>query len=180
MAEPTYFELLGLPRGFALDTAEVEKTYLQRSREVHPDFHQLGTASEQRASLEMTAALNQAYSTLRDPFRRAEYLLALEGGPSATEYREMTAQFLEEMLELRMQIEELRRAGEEASPELDALEQQLQQRRERLIGDVTRRFAEGEALPAADPKRQVLLRQVRELLNAARYLQGLLRDLRTE
>jgi molecular chaperone HscB len=180
MAEPTYFELLGLPRRFALDTAEVEKTYLQRSREVHPDFHQLGTMSEQRASLEMTAALNQAHSTLRDPFRRAEYLLALEGGPSATEHREMTAQFLEEMLELRMQIEELRQAGEGPSPELDALERQLQERREALLRDVGGRFAEHEALPPDDPKRPVLLRQVRELLNAARYIQGLLRDLRAD
>ena len=180
MAEPTYFELLGLPRRFALDPSEVEKTYLQRSREIHPDYHQLGTASEQRASLEMTAALNQAYSTLRDPFRRAEYLLELEGGPSAAEYREMTAQFLEEMLELRMQIEELRRAGERSSPELDALDQQLQQRREAFLGDVAVRFAEQEALPPDDPKRRALLRQVRELLNAARYIQGLLRDLRAD
>ena len=180
MAEPTYFELLGLPRRFAVDAAEVEKTYLQRSREVHPDFHQLGTASEQRASLEMTAALNQAYSTLRDPFRRAEYLLELEGGPSAAEYREMTAHFLEEMLELRMQIEELRQAGGGASPELDALEQQLRQRRETFLRDVGGRFAEHEALPAGDPRRAPLLRQVRELLNAARYVQGLLRDLRSD
>src|SRR5437763_5513655 len=105
MSVPTHFDVLGLPRRFALDPQQVEDSYLRRSREVHPDYHQLGAASERRASLEMTAALNEAYRTLRDPFRRAEYLLGLEGGPSAAEHREMSRAFLEEMLELRMQIE---------------------------------------------------------------------------
>src|SRR5262245_34055670 len=102
MSATDYFTVLGLPRRFALATEEIEANYLTRSRETHPDFHQLATASEQRASLELTAALNQAYTTLRDPFRRAEYLLTLEGGPSASESREMAPDFLEEMLELRM------------------------------------------------------------------------------
>jgi len=180
MAEPTFFELLGLPQRFALDAGAVETNYLRRSREVHPDYHQLGSTAEQRVSLETTAALNEAYATLRDPLRRAEYLLALEGGPSAAVRREMPPPFLEEMLELRMQIEELRGAGEGASPELDALERTLRQRREALVGEVAERFASWEATPAADPKRAALLRQVREQLNAARYVQGLLRDLRAE
>jgi len=179
MAEPTYFELLGLPRRFVLDPHEVEDNYLRRSREVHPDFHQLGTASEQRASLEMTAALNQAYSTLRDPFRRAEYLLEREGGPSAAEHREMSAAFLEEMLELRMQIEELRGAGDQSSPGLDVLERQLQGRRDRLVADLAGRFAELEGTPPGADRADGL-RQLRELLNTARYLQGLLRDLRAD
>ena len=92
----------------------------------------------------------------------------------------MTPQFLEEMLELRMQIEEAARGGCRASPELDALERTLRQRREALSGDVAGRFATYEATPPDDPKRAALLRQVRELLNAARYVQGLLRDLRAD
>ena len=32
-----YFELLGLPRRFAVDLAELERRYLELSREVHPD-----------------------------------------------------------------------------------------------------------------------------------------------
>ena len=34
----THFERLGLPRRFRLDAAELERNYLARSREVHPDF----------------------------------------------------------------------------------------------------------------------------------------------
>jgi molecular chaperone HscB len=175
---PNHFEVLGLPRRFVLNGGDIEANYLARSRETHPDFHQLASASEQRASLELSARLNEAYTTLRDPFKRAEYLLALEGGPPASESREMAPDFLEEMLELRMEIEELR---EGANPEaLSAMERQLQERRGKLIESVAGRFAEYERLSAGDAKRQPLLVAVRQLLNTARYLQGQLRDLRAD
>ena len=38
MADLTHFERLGLPRRFRLDPAELERNYLAKSREVHPDF----------------------------------------------------------------------------------------------------------------------------------------------
>src|SRR3954451_16054544 len=103
MADMTHFERLGLPRRLFFDASELEANYLARSREVHPDF-----TGNDPASLHASAALNEAYTTLRDPFRRAEYLLNLEGGPSATEVKRMPAAFLEEMLDLRMRIEEVK------------------------------------------------------------------------
>jgi molecular chaperone HscB len=180
MADVTHFERLGLPRRFALDAAQIEQNYLARSRESHPDFHQLAAAAEQRASLELTAALNEAYSTLRQPFRRAEYLLMLEGGPTAAEYKEMSPEFLEEMLELRMEIEELREAGTADSPARVTMAGQLAQRTGKLETSLAAKFAEMEALPAGDARRKPLLVEIRRLLNAAKYLEGLLRDLRAD
>ncbi len=177
-APSNHFEVLGLARTFALADIDVEANYLARSRETHPDFHQLAAASEQRASLELTALLNEAYNTLRDPFRRADYLLTLEGGPSPGEAREMAPDFLEEMLELRMEIEELRESGEPSG--LAAMEQQLRERRGRLIGEIAVRFAEYEQLPASEAKRRAILVGVRQLLNTAKYIQGQLRDLRAD
>jgi molecular chaperone HscB len=174
MPEADHFERLGLPRRFDLGPAELERQYLARSREVHPDFHQLGGEAEQRASLELSSALNEAYTTLRDPFRRAEYLLRLEGGPSAAELKEMPAAFLEEMLALRMEIEELKEGGPD-SPKLTAMERQLVQRREGLLTRAGETFARS---PEASSKGAVL-KEVRELLNATKYVQGLLRDLRS-
>jgi len=156
----------------------VESLYLARSRELHPDFHQLASASEQRASLELTSVLNEAFATLRDPFKRAEALLALEGGPTAAQHKEMSPVFLEEMLELRMHIEELREGGDPAA--LSAMERELQQRRSRIIEDIAGRFAQVEMLAVSDAKRRGLFVEVRQLLNAAKYIQGQLRDLRAD
>ncbi len=176
---PTHFERLGLPRRFALDAAAIERNYLARSRETHPDYHQQSSVAHQRASMEQSAALNDAYATLKQPFRRAEYLLALEGGPTAAEHKAMAPAFLEEMLELRMEIEELR-AQPPDSPGRREMEKQLARRNDALVGELGQQFAELEKLPTDDAKRCGVLLQVRQVLNAAKYVQGLLRDLRAD
>src|SRR5919197_3804638 len=127
-----HFERLGLPRRFSLDRAALEREYLARSRALHPDYHQLGSSAEQAASVELSAALNEAYTTLKDPFKRAEYLLRLDGGPSAAELKDIPPEFLEEMLELRMEIAGL----PPDSPHAKAMEQQLAERRGRLLAEV--------------------------------------------
>src|SRR5262249_10440207 len=99
----------------------------------------------------------------------------------AADHREMPPAFLEEMLDLRTRIEELRGTGDRPSPELHALEQQLQARHDELMEGVAVRFAEYFAkLPGRDPRCSELLREIRELLNSTRYVQGLLRDLRAD
>jgi molecular chaperone HscB len=180
VADATHFERLGLPRRYSIDAADIERNYLARSRELHPDRHQLASSSEQRASMELTAALNEAHATLRQPFRRAEYLLALEGGPSAAEHREMAPEFLEEMLELRMEIEELREAGNADSPAREAMAGQLRERMQWLQADVAAEFEQLEDLPEGDTARNEVLIRVRRMLNSAKYVEGLLRDLRAD
>jgi molecular chaperone HscB len=171
-----YFERLGLPRRFSVDAAAVEREYLSRSRELHPDFHHGGTAAQQRASLELTAALNEAYVTLRDPFRRAEYLLRLLGGPTAQQEKNLDQAFLMEMLDLREQIEEAKGAKQG----LDTIEVDLTERLGSLADAIATHFARVEGLPENDPKRTAELVQVRRLLNTAKTVQSLLRDLRAE
>ena len=168
-----HFTRLGIPRRFFVDAAEIERHYLARSREVHPDFHQMGSSVEQRASLESSSVLNEAYTVLRDPFRRAEYLLQLAGGPSAAEVKEMPLPFLEEMMELRMAIEEGKADGPD-SPTLLRLEKQLTERRDRLLQEVGERLTHLET----KPPEKGLLKEARQLLNATKYVQGLLRDLK--
>ena len=176
MDELDHFARLGLPRRFSLNPDEAERHYLARSRELHPDFHQLGSTSQQSASLELTSRLNEAYATLRDSFRRAEYLLKLEGGPSASEQKEMPAEFLEEMLDLRMEIEELRQAESPDSPARSAMERRLSERREKLLGEVDNEFARLDQSAA----RANVLRVIRQRLNALKYVQNLLRDLHSQ
>lgn len=169
-----HFERLGLPRRFNLDAGEIEREYLARSRAVHPDFYQMGGDLEQRASMEASAALNEAYAVLRDPFRRAEHLLQLRGGPSASEMKDMPVEFLEEMLELRMTIEEIKTNPD--SPEFLAMEKDLANRREKMLNEVGRSFE--RTAPANDPQRY--LQEIRLHLNAVKYVQGLLRDLHAD
>ena len=169
----SHFDRLGLPRRFALDAAELERQYLARSRAVHPDYHATGSASELAASLEVSAAINEAYNALRDDFTRADYLLTLEGGPSAGEHKQVPPAFLAEMLDLREEVESAR--GDDA-----AVRRLNDAFAERLAMILAEAGAWLDALPSEGPGRVASLAAVRGLLNAAKYVRGLLRDLHAE
>jgi molecular chaperone HscB len=154
------FERLGLPRRFSLDPTALEAAYLDRSRAVHPDFHHGGSGGEQAASEALTASVNEAYTTLKDPFRRAEHLLALLGGPTATDVKDIPPAFLMEMMDLREEVERADAAGK-ARHESDA-----RKRLDVIFGGLTPLFEKGELVA------------VRKELNAAKYLKGILRDMR--
>src|SRR5262249_7086010 len=91
----------------------------------------------------------------------------------ASEQKEMPAEFLEEMLELRMEIEELRENEPPDSPRHSAMEQRLTQRQAELLQAGEKDFASlGQS-----GNRTGVLRTIRQRLNALKYVQNLLRDL---
>ena len=170
-----HFERLGLPRRFSVDPAAVEREYLARSRQVHPDFHHLGSGADQRASLEQSAALNEAYLTVKDPYRRAEYLLALHGGPSAREEKNLDQAFLAEMLDLRERIEEAKASADSAA--LAALEAELTAMRADRMREIAEQFDRYDGLSLDHAERPPLLLEIRRGLNAVKTVQSLLRDI---
>jgi molecular chaperone HscB len=62
-----FFELLQIPRLFELDPKLLNDNYFRLQREYHPDkTHDNGAKS---------ALLNDAYKTLKNPLKRAEYMV---------------------------------------------------------------------------------------------------------
>jgi len=167
-----HFERLGLPRRFSVDLAEVEVNYLDRSRTHHPDFHTLAGVDDQHQSLKQTAALNEAYLALKDPFRRAEYLVTLLGGPTGQREKNLDQAFLMEMMDYRERIEESRSNG----VGLLALERELTERRNEVGNQIAEHFQLVET--DVDDARWPHLVAIRRFLNAAKTMQSLLRDLR--
>lgn len=90
------FARLGLPPRFDLDPAELDRAFLAASRAAHPDHHAGGQ--------DATAAVNAAYHTLRDPVRRAEFLL---GGTAGGQ----DPALLMEVMDIREQADAGDRAG---------------------------------------------------------------------
>jgi molecular chaperone HscB len=97
-----HFAVLGLPWGYALDLAAAEEAYKRLSRHYHPDRFARADARARRASLERTVQLNDAWRTLRDPVRRAEYLIARAGVKVGTDA--VAPAFLMEIMELREEL----------------------------------------------------------------------------
>lgn len=170
-----HFQRLGLPTTYRLDLGELERAYLSWSRELHPDFFQLRPEADRQLSLSLSASLNDAYRTLKDPIRRAEYLLQLRGGPTASQERSMPEGFLEDVLELRMEIEEIKQAGEERTADRRKLEERLHQERASAMEEVAALFGALESSEESGAPEKLL--EIRRRLNTVKYLDGLLRDL---
>lgn len=175
MDNPDHFQRLGIPRRFSVSLQELEANYLQRSRLSHPDYHALADSDAQRHSLEQTAALNEAYLTLKEPFRRSEYLLKLLGGPSAQEVKNLDQSFLMEMMEYREQLEEYK-AGQNHDG-LQQLTTTMKARESALFEELNRHF---ETVDWQQPEPKTppeLLTTIRQRLNALKTIRSLLRDI---
>ena len=98
-----YFELLSLERAYKIDLVNLDVNYLAASKKHHPDFS--NSAIFDAAALKLSAMVNQAYSTLKDPFQRAEYLLKLEDGKNSEEIRTVPPDILEEVMDIRFELE---------------------------------------------------------------------------
>jgi molecular chaperone HscB len=83
------------------------------------------------------------------------------------------------MLELRERVEEAR-AGVNRDPAVAALGAEFAARYGALMDEVAGRFATYEGLAPDDPRRAELRPQIRGLLNAAKYVRGLIRDLHAD
>ena len=93
------------PRGpFIVDRQQLKREFLQLQARAHPDRH----TGANKAKAEGTSALiNDAYRTLQDPLRRAQYLLSLRGIDVAEDERLKVEdpELLMEVLEVREAIE---------------------------------------------------------------------------
>lgn len=108
-----YFALFDLPRRQDLDVTRLEARYRDLQAQVHPDRHAHLSPAEQRLAMQQATRVNEAYQTLKDPLKRARYLLELAGHDVQLETNTaMPAEFLMEQMELREAVVEAREAGD--------------------------------------------------------------------
>lgn len=107
-----YFALFGLPVAFDVDEGALGERFRELHRVVHPDRYASAGEQERRLSMQGAVLLNEAFQTLKDPLRRAQYLLRLRGVPDAPAGGQMDPEFLMQQMELREELAEIRREAE--------------------------------------------------------------------
>jgi len=167
-----FYEALGLEPRLALDLEDLKKRFYDRSRQWHPDrFSRAGSGERARAE-EMTATLNDAFRTLRDPVSRAEYFLR-ESGLELS--KDAPPELLEEVFELNMALEELRGGDDSARPHLVAAQQRFSGMLRDADTDLAGLFGHYDEKPGG-----AALDQIRAALNRRRYVSYLVRDVEKE
>jgi len=145
-ATPDHFSLFGLEPRFGLDSEELTRAYRTVQAHVHPDRYAAAGAAERRAALQWATLANEAFQVLNSPVRRAAYMcerhgveVGREGGTA------VPADFLEQQLQWRQALEQLRGQGDVAG--LQELRGQARALREQEMArlraqiDVERDFA---------------------------------------
>ncbi len=200
-----YFTFFGLPRKLNLDVAALEKDFYELSRKLHPDLNARAGGKEQDWSLQQSSLLNDAHRTLKDPIRRTQYLLQLEGveleeqSKSATERARATGEakkqivppdLLEEVFELNMQLEELRahkKLGEDDPALIEEIGRQrleLEAKQGALLRELETHWATWDELIGREQSGQLVPEEQRkqarnkmvDVLNRRNYIRNLVRD----
>jgi molecular chaperone HscB len=194
-----FFAFFGLPKKLNLDVAKLEGEFYLLSRKLHPDVYAQAGEQEREWSLEQSSRLNDAYRTLKDPIRRTQYLLHLEGieleeqSKSATDRARVTGEakkqvvppeLLEEVFELNMQLEEARmnkNMGEDDAAlagEIQKQKQNFETKLEELSSELGGYWNDWDA--ATDANGETMRAQARDrmvdLLNRRNYIRNLVRD----
>ena len=101
---PDAFAVFGVPRALDLDEGDIERRYLQLSRECHPDHHRSGSADDCVAVLQRAAEINDAWNVLKDPWKRARALLEAEQPGVLDANKKLDPMFLADALELAEEV----------------------------------------------------------------------------
>lgn len=188
-----YFTCLGLPRLLTIDPDGLEAKFYELSRMFHPDFYQDKSETERTISLGNSALLNAAYRTLKDPIRRAEYLLQLEAGSAKDIRTQPPADLFEEILELQDDLEAFRSASSKPDAsglaglrtKLEAERAALERRQHEMESRIVELFREWDRLQAdgygnamdGERKKEGVLNEMRELLSNRTYVRNIVNDL---
>ena len=114
-----YFELFNLPTSFDVDLTVLAETYKSLQRLTHPDKFASGSDQDKLVALQKNSQVNDAYSVLKSPLSRAEYMLSLRGIEMQHEQQTIKdGAFLMQQMEWREQLAEI----EEQAEPLDELE----------------------------------------------------------
>jgi molecular chaperone HscB len=188
---PSHFALFGMEPRLMIDTEALRGAFLDLSRRFHPDFHGGASPALREEVLRRSSLLNNAYKTLRELPKRAEYLLGLLAPTLESNKNAVPPELLEEMFEIQEAGEALRearlaadgaalaRAEAAVAPlraQVNGQRQALEAELEQLAAALDALLDAGEALES-DPV-QATLRKIRLTLDRLNYLRTVIRNLR--
>lgn len=181
-ATPDFYAMFGYPEALGIDLEDLQKVFYARSRQLHPDRFARASAEERELSLRASSLLNDAYRTLRDPLKRAEYVLSRHGFDVGQQRsNNLPPELLEEVFELNMALEELRSGDDDAREDLELAHSNFLKMKAEIDDGLDGAFARWDYAcrhRTSDDTSvsRAMLAEIRGSLNRRRYIQNLLRD----
>ena len=150
-----HFELFNLPQRFAVDAGALDSAYRDVQGRVHPDKFVNATDAEKRVAMQWATRANEAYQTLKNPQKRAQYMCELNGVDLQTESNtSMPMAFLMQQMEWRDELGDAR-AGKD-SDALEALDKQLRNERKARLAEIEQQIDADDFAQAAQGVRALM------------------------
>jgi len=150
-----HFELFQLPASFAVDQDALDAAYREIQGRVHPDRFVSATDTEKRVAMQWATRANEAYQTLRNPQKRAQYLCEINGVDLQTESNTaMPASFLMQQMEWREALDDARSSKDAGA--LDELDAQVRRERKSMLEQVGKQLDAGNYQAAAQGVRAMM------------------------
>ncbi|RJF98267.1 Fe-S protein assembly co-chaperone HscB [Noviherbaspirillum saxi] len=150
-----HFELFHLPQKFAIDMAALDSAFHEVQNRVHPDKFINAGDTEKRVAMQWATRANEAYRTLRNPFKRAAYLCELNGVDLQIQSNTaMPRDFLMQQMEWRDELEEAKADRDLAA--LEGLESDLRAARKKKLSDIAALLDADDFVAAAQGVRQLM------------------------
>ena len=150
-----HFDLFQLAARFDVDMAALDAAYREVQGRAHPDRFVNALDAEKRVAMQWATRANEAYQTLKNPQKRAQYLCELNGVDLQTESNTaMPMAFLMQQMEWREALGEAR--AEKDADALDALDKDLRMERAALLAQVGKELDAGDFQAAAQGVRSLM------------------------
>jgi molecular chaperone HscB len=150
-----HFDLFQLPAKFSLDLKALDTAFRDVQGKVHPDRFVNATDAEKRVAMQWATRANEAYQTLKNPQKRAQYLCEQNGVDLKTESNTaMPMAFLMQQMEWREALGDAK-AGKDVEA-LESLDAQVKADRKARMVDIGTQLDAGDFEHAAQGLRALM------------------------
>jgi len=108
-----YFQIFGFAAQFEVDINQLSELYQTLQKKVHPDKFAHASSQDQLVAVKKSTLVNDAYQTLKNPLKRAQYLLALRESDQPNEQASFSDNsFLMRQMELHEMLDDVKHADD--------------------------------------------------------------------
>ena len=137
-----YFQLFAIEVSFDVDLNHLSQSYQTLQKAVHPDRFAHASSQDQLLAVQKSAEINDAYQTLKQPLKRAEYILTLRGVDMPNEQQSFSdTRFLMQQMELREMLGDVKFSDDPESA-FNHAQQVLAQEYQQLVDTMQQQILE--------------------------------------
>ena len=140
-----YFQIFDIKVSFDVDLNQLSHAYQTLQKTVHPDRFAHASSQEQLLAVQKSAEINDGYQILKQPLKRAKYILTLRGVDMPNEQQSFSdTAFLMQQMELREMLGEVKFA-DDVDAALSHAQQILAQEYQQLLDLMREQIIENNA-----------------------------------